>query len=247
MSERRSEFVAPIAFGDSHDGDPVVGTSPAFVAHLAGGKVEGRVFSAIDEAVAGAKSPLAVGESFTVTHGHGAEALLGDQHGQSLTVVGRLPPTGSPGDRAVVVPIEFVWEVHGLGTGRGDEGDADARAGETATDEHGEADGHDGHHHRIGPPFDLASIPRIPAAVLKPASLQDAYGLRNTWRTTENTAFLPGEVLVELYELLGDIRSVMSALAIATEVLLVRSVLAGILILMRLYRHRSAVLRALRG
>ncbi len=52
-------------------------------------------------------------------------------------------------------------------------------------------------------------------------------------------------MLVELYELLGDIRSVMSALAVATEVLLVASVLAGILILMRLYRHRFAVLRAL--
>ena len=128
MSETRSEFVAPIAFGDSHDGDPVVGTIPAFVAHLAEGEIEGRVFSAIDEAVVGAKSPLAIGESFTVTHGHGAEALLGHQHGQSLTVVGRLPPTGSPWDRAVVVPVEFVWEVHGLGTGHGDEAD-DAHAG----------------------------------------------------------------------------------------------------------------------
>ena len=59
-------------------------------------------------------------------------------------------------------------------------------------------------------------------------------------------AFFPAEVLVELYELLGDIRSVMSALAIATEVLLVASRSSpGILILMRLYRHRFAVLRAL--
>ena len=115
-------------------------------------------------------------------------------------------------------------------------GDRDGRARET--DEHE-------HDHRIGPPFDLATIPGIPAAILKPASLQDAYGLRNTWRTTETTAFFPAEVLVELYELLGDIRSVMSALAVATEVLLVASVLAGILILMRLYRHRFAVLRAL--
>jgi putative ABC transport system permease protein len=58
-------------------------------------------------------------------------------------------------------------------------------------------------------------------------------------------AFFPAEVLVELYELLGDARVVMSALAIATEVLLVAAILAGILILMRLYRQRFAVLRAL--
>jgi putative ABC transport system permease protein len=52
-------------------------------------------------------------------------------------------------------------------------------------------------------------------------------------------------VLVQLYELIGDVRVVMSGLAIATEVLLVAAILAGILMLMRLYRQRFAVLRAL--
>ena len=97
----------------------------------------------------------------------------------------------------------------------------------------------------IGPPFDLATMPGIPAAVVKPRTLVEAYGLRNTWRTTETTAFFPAEVLVQLYELLGDVRVVMSALAVATELLLVAAILAGILILMRLYRQRFAVLRAL--
>ena len=236
MSETRAEFVAPIGFGDSYAGDPVVGTIPAFVAYLAGNALDGRVFAAIGEAVVGAQSPLAVGDSFTATHGHGAEALLGDRHGEALTVVGRLPATGSPWDRAVIVPIEFVWEVHGLGTGHGE-----------AHESEGEGPAHEDeeHHGPIGPPFDLANLPGIPAAVLKPASIPDAYGLRNAWRTTETTAFFPAEVLVELYELLGDMRVVMSALAMATEVLLIAAVLTGILILMRLYRQRFAVLRAL--
>jgi putative ABC transport system permease protein len=52
-------------------------------------------------------------------------------------------------------------------------------------------------------------------------------------------------VLVQLYELLGDIRVVMSGLAVATELLLVAAILAGIVILMSLYRQRFAVLRAL--
>ena len=85
----------------------------------------------------------------------------------------------------------------------------------------------------IGPPFDLASMPGIPAAVVKPRTLAEAYGLRSAWRTTETTAFFPAEVLVQLYELLGDVRVVMSALAIATELLLVAAILAGILILMQ--------------
>jgi putative ABC transport system permease protein len=58
-------------------------------------------------------------------------------------------------------------------------------------------------------------------------------------------AFFPAEVLVQLYSLIGDVRIIMTALSIATEVLLVAAVLVGILMMMRLYRQRFAVLRAL--
>ena len=37
-------FAAPIAFGDSHEGAPVVGTTADFVTHLAGPLAEGAVF-----------------------------------------------------------------------------------------------------------------------------------------------------------------------------------------------------------
>lgn len=227
LSEPRAEFVAPIGFGDSYQGDPVVGTVPALIAHLAAGQLEGRSFAAVEEAVVGAASPLAVGATFQVTHGHGEEAFLGDRHAQTLTVVGRLPALGSPWDRAILVPIEFVCEVHGLPDG------------------HAAAAGGDHAHERIGPPFDLDRVPGIPAVIVKPRSFAEAYGLRNEWRTTETTAFFPAEVLVDLYELLGDMRQVMSWLAIGTDALLVAAVLAGMLILMRLYRGRFAILRAL--
>ncbi len=246
MAEDRADFVAPIGFGDSYEGDPIVGTIPALVEHLAAGALQGRVFANALEAVAGATSPLKIGDTFHAAHGHGAEAENGDYHPQTLTIVGRLPPTGSPWDKAVLVPIEFVWQVHGLGTGHGP---APAHAEED--EHHDEAEGEEHEHANveadvpIGPPFDLAALPGIPAAVVKPRTLAEAYGLRNTWRTAETTAFFPAEVLVQLYELIGDVRVVMSALAIATQTLLVAAILAGILILMRLYTQRFAVLRAL--
>src|SRR5688500_2698500 len=250
MSESRTEFVAPIGFGDSMEGDPIVGTIAALVEHLAAGKLEGRTFERVDEAIIGSASPLRIGESFQASHGHGPGAEGGDYHPQELHVVGRLPPTGSPWDRAALVPIEFVWQAHGLGTGHGPAEHEEAAAAGEAHTEAVEASGDEGQHAEIvevsiGPPFDLATMPGIPAAVLKPRTLPEAYGLRNAWRTTETTAFFPAEVLVQLYELLGDIRVVMSALAVATELLLVAAILAGILILMRLYRQRFAVLRAL--
>lgn len=223
MSEERAEFVAPIGFGDSYEGDPVVGTIPALVEHLANGELEGRNFASLQEAVVGSDSPLQIGDVFHSTHGHGIEAEINpSEHGQAITVVGRMPRTGTPWDRAVLTPIELTWIVHGLGNGHGDAEEFE-----------------------IGPPFNVDTMPGIPAAVLKPATVAAAYGLRSEYRTTTTTAFFPGEVLVSLYELLGDVRVVMSALAIATEVLLIAAVLAGLLILMQLYRQRFAVLRAL--
>ncbi len=247
LAEPRAEFVAPIGFGDSYKGAPVVGTIPALVDHLADGRLDGRSFAGHEEAVVGAASPLAVGDTLQPTHGVGEEAEGGDHHPQTLTVVGKLPPTGSPWDRAVLVPIEFVWEVHGLGDGHGAPASGAFKTLPRAEEAHaaGGEGQHDETRERIGPPFDLATLPGIPAAIVKPRSVAEAYGLRNAYRTTESTAFFPAEVLVELYELLGDIRVVMSGLAIATEVLLIAAILAGIVILMRLYRQRFAILRAL--
>jgi hypothetical protein len=69
-------FAAPIAFGDSHLGAPVVGTTTDFVTHLAGPLAEGRAFATPVEAVAGAFAPVAVGDSFTPAHGHGPATFV---------------------------------------------------------------------------------------------------------------------------------------------------------------------------
>jgi putative ABC transport system permease protein len=257
LAETRAEFVAPVGFGDSYLGSPVVGTIAALVTHLAGGSLEGRMFEGVQEAVAGADVPLAIGDTFEAAHGEdaGPEA---DHHPQALTVVGRMPPTGTPWDRAILVPIEFVWQVHGLGTGHAEgehagEGHAEEEHADedhadevSGPEEHGEDHDHaEVHETRIGPPFDAPEVPGIPAAIVKPATLAAAYGLRGEWRTPETTAFFPAEVLVALYELIGDVRVVMSIMAIATQALLVAAILTAIVLLMQLYRRRFAILRAL--
>ena len=74
------------------------------------------MFATSREAVAGSAVPVAIGDSFTPAHGHG-DAADEDAHSDVLTVVGRMPPTGSPWDKAIIVPVESVWEVHGLPNG----------------------------------------------------------------------------------------------------------------------------------
>jgi putative ABC transport system permease protein len=184
---------------------------------------EGRVFAAEGEAVAGAVAPVAIGESFHAEHGREEEETGAPhvEHAATLTVVGRMKPTGTPWDNSVIVPIESVWEVHGLPNG------------------HAEGDEH------VGPPFDPARVPGVPAIVIKPETINAAYGLRMLYRTPSSMAFFPAEALIRLYEVLGDIRELMSWLALATQGLVVIAMLAGVMAILTLHRKQFAVLRAL--
>jgi putative ABC transport system permease protein len=224
LAEPRARISAPLGFGDNIRGAAIVGTVPAFVDYLSGGLQEGRVFATEDEAVAGAAAPVAMGESFHAEHGREEEEHeeAGHvEHAETLKVVGRMKPTGTPWDNSVIVPIEFVWHVHGLPTG------------------HPEGD------ERIGPPFDAERVPGVPAIVVKPQTINAAYGLRNLYRTPLSMAFFPAEALVRLYEVLGDIRELMSWLALATQGLVVIAMLAGVMAILTLHRRQFAVLRAL--
>ncbi|MGR3822770.1 MAG: ABC transporter permease [Salipiger marinus] len=214
-------LAAPIAFGDSHAGAPVVGTTAEFVTHLAGPLAAGRSFATAQEAVAGAFAPVDVGDSFTPAHGHGAMAE-GDAHaGHAYTVTGRMAATGSPWDRAILVPVEGVWEVHGLASGH--------------------APGTD----RIGPPFEAEYMPGTPAVLVRATELWGNYALRSRFTRSDMMAFFPGTVLAQLHGLMRDIRSAMSLMAGLTQVLVALSVLIGLMILVRLIARSLALLRAI--
>lgn len=238
MADPAVSFAAPIGFGDNVDGKPVVGSTAAFVDHLSGGLAEGRTFGTIDEAVVGALAGIRLGEALAIDHGNADEidpdtlddhdhshdhdhdhAHEGD-HG-AITVVGRMNPTGTPWDHAIIVPIEFTWSAHAMPTGHA--------IGDT----------------RIGPPFDQAHLPGVPAIIVRPESLSDAYGLRSRYRTADSTAFFPAEVLVDIYATMGDVAKVMGLLTLASQALVVAAILAGLIALLDLQRKRFAVLRAL--
>lgn len=222
LAEPRARFAAPIAFGDNHAGAPIVGTTSALVEHLSDGLSEGRVFTGINEAVVGAAAKLRLGDRFKAAHGHGPDADGNSlEHGLEFVVVGRMRPTASPWDRAIVVPIEANWLVHGLPIG------------------------HPKDSQQIGPPFDPEYLPGVPAVILRPESFAAAYGLRSLYRTTTTTAFFPAEVLVQLYGIMGDVRRAMSLMTVMTQSLVTMAVVVGVIALITIYRRRFAVLRAI--
>ncbi len=216
------DLAAPIAFGDSYRDSPVVGTTAQFVAHLAGDLAEGRMFATTAEAIAGSSVDLALGAGFEPAHGVGDAAEAEAHAGQDLTIVGRMPPTGSPWDRAILVPVESVWEVHGLMNGHGPE-----------------------RRDTIGPPFDPAYFPGTPAILVRAEALWANYALRSEFTRDDMMAFFPGAVLAQLHGLMGDVRQVMSVMAVLTQVLVTAGVLTGLIVLARLFARRLALLRAL--
>jgi putative ABC transport system permease protein len=224
FADPHAKIAAPLGFGDNLRGSPIVGTVAAFVDHLSGGLQEGRLFAMEKEAVAGAATPVALGQSFRPEHGlHEDEGDEAEhrEHATDVTVVGRMKPTGTPWDNSIIVPIELVWRVHGLPTG------------------HAEDDP------RVGPPFVPSRVSGVPAIIVKPDTLAAAYGLRNAYRTPLSMAFFPAEALLRLYEVLGDIRELMGWMALASEGLVVLAMFAGVMAILTLHRRQFAVLRAL--
>ncbi|MGR3433270.1 MAG: ABC transporter permease [Shimia sp.] len=217
----RVAMAAPLAFGDSHRGAPLVGTTEAFVRHLAP-DYDGPGFTGPLQGIAGAFAPAAPGDRFAPAHGLGSEAQTG-VHEEEYEIVGRLPPTGSPWDRAILVPVEGVWSTHGL---------ADGHAPENAG--------------QLGPPWDARYTPGTPAMIVVPMSPAAAYALQQSFtRELETMAFFPGAVLNRLYAVLGDVRQAMSLMAGVSQGLVAVAVLMGLVILMRLFQRQLAVLRAL--
>jgi putative ABC transport system permease protein len=226
-------YAAPVGFGDNYQGYPIVGTIAEFVTQ--GGELEltaGRPFARMTEAVVGAQvTDLAIGDRFEPVHGQGPviDPEAATHAGFAYEVVGRMPELGNPWDRAILVPIEAVWWIHGQPTGHA------ANAGL----------GDDFAAYEIGPPFDGERVHGVPAIVVKPEGVADAYVVRQRFRGEETMALFPAEVLVQLYNILGDVRALMAGIAVLTQVLVIGAVLLAVFASLAQRRRQIGVLRAL--
>jgi len=223
-SDNRVDLAAPIAVGDSFGGAPIVGTTADLVHHLSDGRITGQIWRSADQAVIGADVPLQIGSKIHPAHGAGeaADPDAHSGHGAPLIVSGRMAPTGTPWDRAILVPIETVWGIHGLASGH---------APRLAD--------------QLGPPFDAAYFPGTPAVIVRTRDLWANYALRSAFTNADQMAFFPGAVLARLFAVMGDVRQAMSLMALLTQALVAASVLSALVILTRLFRRQLALLRAI--
>lgn len=251
-ADPRVSWAAPVGFGDSFSGYPIVGTSTALATNLSA-MSEGRVFSKAGEAVIGAAVTLPLGYAVKPVHGTAG----GETHTElAYRITGRLAPTGTSWDRAILVPIQAVWGLHGMDAygHEADEAHAENTAGDPAAGvPQDEAAHHDDPGHRehaaIDPdaPLDehwTAETPGLPAILVKPKTIADAYKLRQDYRGNGTLAVFPGEVLTNLYATLGDAKRVLSAVAVGAQILVAAAVLMVTVMHIGQRRRQIGALRA---
>ncbi|POO56994.1 FtsX-like permease family protein [Agrobacterium rosae] len=232
----RVAWAGPVGFGDSFAGYPIVGTTTSLIDNTSGGFVEGQGFADGEDAVIGSAVDLPLGAEIKPMHGAAEEG--GHTHTEIVYhVQGRLKPTGTPWDRAILVPISSVWHIHGM--------DAHENGHEHAAGEH---EGH-AHDHAEGEETELnetftAETPGVPAILVKPKTIADAYKLRQQYRQGNTLAVFPGEVLTKLYATLGDAREVLSVVAIGAQGLVAASLILVTLTHIVQRRKQIGALRA---
>jgi putative ABC transport system permease protein len=214
-------FALPLSLGDSVAGLPVVGTVPAYFAHL-GTPPEGALafqagapFTSDEEVVLGAEAARRLGkdlgDALTLSHGLGAQSFL-EHEDHPLRVVGILAPTGTPLDQRVLVSLEALHAAHdGVASG--------APEGEN-----------------------------ISALLLGLAPRAAALGLAAQLNRSEDpplTAALPALTLAGLLRWLGAGEAVLRVLSIFVMVVALAGMLAMMLASLEQRRREMAVLRAL--
>jgi len=234
-ADPRVAWAAPIGFGDFYAGNPIVGTTTTLIAETARGFAAGRTFAREGEAVTGAAVNLPLDSEIVPVHGQ--PGMGGHRHGDvRYRVVGRLRPTGTAWDRAILVPVQAVWHVHGLG--HHDDHEA-----------HEEHEEHEEHHGidadaPLAERWDAEDTPGLPAILVKPKSVAAAYTLRRDYRGDRTQAVFPAEVLTALYATMGDAKRILFAIAVGAQALVAASLVLVTVIHVAQRRRQIGALRA---
>lgn len=191
----RVRDAVPLALGDNVAGLRLVGTTPALfqVRERSGNRpfyrmAQGRPFAADFEAVLGSAAAshlgLTIGDTFVSSHGVLQTFEATEHTAVPYTVVGILAPSDSPADLGVYASMQSIWAAHGL------------------HDDHGSVTG------AVDP--DLS----VTAVLVRATDISAAYQLYQELNAgTEIQAALPGAVLTQLLDLLGQGQRVLTLVA----------------------------------
>jgi len=235
----------PLSLGDSHRGERVLGTVPAYFDHYRYGRNQrlefnqGTGFGDLFDVVLGAETAqrlgYQLGDELELTHGLG-QAGISDHDHLPFTVTGILKPTGTPVDRTLHVSLQAISAIH-VGWGSGARGQQHADELLEAI-----ADHDDDHHDEV----DLApeSVSALLIGLENRASILRTKRALDTYPDEALLAVMPGQALSELWTMTGLAERALQLVSAFVVLVGLVSALASLLSGLSARRREMAILRA---
>jgi putative ABC transport system permease protein len=236
-NDPRVAWTIPLSLGDTHKGYRVVGTSGDLFEHYRFGEDQrlefssGEPFEDLFDVVLGAEVARSldyrIGDNITLSHGLG-EVSFSDHDDKPFKVVGILAPTGTPIDRSLNVSLPAIEAIHvGWETG--------AKT----------------------PLANIMTAERVRSLQLQPDELTAMIiGLKsramvlkiqrdlNTYRAEPLLAVIPGVALSQLWETVGMVERLLSAISACVIAVGLVVILVSILTTLNERRREMAILRS---
>lgn len=255
-TNKKVSWLIPLSLGDTHRGFRVVGTTNSFFDHFKYGDMQslqlsdGATFTQPLSTVIGADIAESlgyeVGDKIIVSHGLGSVSFNNhDDH--PFTITGILDKTGTPVDKAVYVTLQGLEEAH-----TGPKHSPTSMLGRKSADEaneheheheHGE---HTGEHETYN---SEAFAPESVSVVMlglkhRVTALQLQYQI-NQSKKEPLMAILPGMALAELWQIMGNVESLLLGLSGLIVICALIGLATMLLATMRERYQEIAVLRTI--
>ena len=256
QSNKQVSWLIPLSLGDTHRGFRVVGTTNSFFDHFKYGDMQslemavGSTFTQPLSTVIGADIAKSlgykVGDKIIISHGLGSVSFNNhDDH--PFTISGIVKKTGTPVDKAVYVTLQGLEEAH-----TGPKHSPSSMLGRKSADkanEHEHEHEHDEHTKEHAVYNSEAFMPESVSVVMlglkhRVTALQLQYQI-NQSKKEPLMAILPGMALAELWQIMGNVESLLLGLSGLIVICALIGLATMLLATMRERYQEIAVLRTI--
>lgn len=245
--DKRVKLAIPYVMGDNYKNFRIIGTSEKIFTEFEYQKGKrysfqtGRQFKNENEAVIGSdvaeKTGMKIGDTFIGSHGVEAYEYAEEHDEHKFIVMGILNKTFTPNDKVIFIPMESVWDLHY----HGQENIAD-----TIHSHHDHA--HDNEHeHEHTIPEERKTVTSILVSLKSPVYFDLLRRQINDdkFEGINAQAIIPVLEIMQLFEIIGNINSVLLIVAYLVIFVAVISILVSIYNTINERKRDIAIMRAL--
>lgn len=249
-NDKRVKLAIPYVMGDNYKNFRIIGTNEKIFSEFEYQKGKkytfqtGNSFQKDNEAVIGSdvadKTGLKIGDSFIGSHGIEAYEYAEEHDEHKFIVTGILNKTFTPNDKVIFIPMESVWEMHYHGQ-------------ESITDTiHSQHDhNHDDHAHDQGHEHTIPEERKTVTSILVSLKSPVYFDLLRRQINDDKfaginaQAIIPVLEIVQLFEIIGNINSILLIVAYLVIFVAIISILVSIYNTINERKRDIAIMRAL--